>query len=147
MSYLSPSVFRYPRPRESRDIFLASDWLSGSARKETRRENSTGSILEMAGRRFYRLHLYTVIILHTQLNTAQLYMVTTRHRTTLHVHNSIQHNSAHHNSTRLNSTRHNSTRHNSTRPQLDTPQLYTATTRNATTVHRPHGRKAEATIE
>ena len=27
------SVFRYPRPRESRDIFLASDWLSGSARK------------------------------------------------------------------------------------------------------------------
>ena len=36
------SVFRYPRPRESRDIFLASDWLSGSARKETRRENSTG---------------------------------------------------------------------------------------------------------
>ena len=35
------SVFRYPHPRESRDIFLASDWLSGSARKETRRENST----------------------------------------------------------------------------------------------------------
>ena len=27
----------------------------------------------------------TVIILHTQLNTVQLYMVTTRHRTTLHV--------------------------------------------------------------
>ena len=41
------SVFRYPRPRESRDIFLASDWLSGSARKETPRENSTGSILEI----------------------------------------------------------------------------------------------------
>ena len=41
------SVFRYPRPRESRDIFLASDWLSGSARKETRRENSIGSILEI----------------------------------------------------------------------------------------------------
>ena len=29
------------------DIFLASDWLSGSARKETCRENSTGSILEI----------------------------------------------------------------------------------------------------
>ena len=41
------SVFRYPRPRESRDIFLASDWLSGSARKETRRGNSIGSILEI----------------------------------------------------------------------------------------------------
>ena len=36
-----------PLPRESRDIFLASDWLSGSARKETRRENSTDSILEI----------------------------------------------------------------------------------------------------
>ena len=41
------SVFRYPRSQESRDIFLASDWLSDSARKETRRENSTGSILEI----------------------------------------------------------------------------------------------------
>ena len=36
-----------PRPQESRDIFLASDWLSGSAHKETRRENSAGSILEI----------------------------------------------------------------------------------------------------
>ena len=41
-------VFRYPRPQESRDIFLASDWLCGSARKETRRENSTGPIPEIA---------------------------------------------------------------------------------------------------
>ena len=39
------SVFRYPRPRESGDIFLAYDWLSDSACKETRRENSTGSII------------------------------------------------------------------------------------------------------
>ena len=80
-----------------------------------------------AGRRFYRIQLYTVITLQTQLNTAQLYMVTTRHRTTLHVYNSTQ---------------HNSTRHNSTRPQL-----YTATTRHATILHRPHGRKVEATIQ
>ena len=41
------SVFRCPRLRESRDIVLASDWLSGSACKETRRENSTDSILEI----------------------------------------------------------------------------------------------------
>ena len=44
------SVFRHLRPRESRDIFLASDWLSSSARKETRREKSTGSILEIPRR-------------------------------------------------------------------------------------------------
>ena len=69
----------------------------------------------MAGLRFYRIQLNAVITLHTQLNKAHLYMATTRHRTTLNVHNSIQHNS----------TRHNSTRHNSTRPQLNTPQLYT----------------------
>ena len=73
-----------------------------------------------AGRRLYRIQLYTVITLHTQLNTTLLYMVTTRHCTTLHVHNSIQHNS-----TRHNSTRHNSTHHNSTRPLFNTPQLYT----------------------
>ena len=41
------SVFRYSLPRESRDIFLASDWLTGSARNEKRQENSTGSILEI----------------------------------------------------------------------------------------------------
>ena len=29
------SVFHYPRPRKSRDIFLTSDWSSGSAREET----------------------------------------------------------------------------------------------------------------
>ena len=40
-------VFRYPRLRELRDIFLASNWLCGSARKKTRWENSTGSILEI----------------------------------------------------------------------------------------------------
>ena len=56
-------------------------------------------------------------------------------------------NSTRHNSTCHTSTRHNSTRHTSTRPQLDTPQLYTATTRHAITLHRPHGRKVEATIE
>ena len=81
--------------------------------------------------RFYRIQLYTVITLHTQLNTARLYMATTLQRTTQNVHNSIQ---------------HNSTRHNSTRTQLDTPQLYAATTRHATTLHRPHGRKVEATV-
>ena len=97
---------------------------------------------ELTGRRFYRIQLYTVIILHTQLNTAHLYIATTRHRTTLNVHNSIQHNSTRHNSTHHNSTRHNSTRHNSTRPQLDTPQPYTATTR-----HRSHGRTVETTIQ
>ena len=78
------------------------------------------SPIKRAGRRFYRIQLYTVITLHTQLNTAHLYMATTRHRTSLNVHNSIQHNS-----TRQNSTRHKSTHHNPTRPQLDTPQLYT----------------------
>ena len=95
----------------------------------------------LAGRRFYRIQLCRVITLHTQLNTAHLYMATTRYRTTLNVHNSIQHISTCH-----NLTRHNSTRHNSTRPQLDTPQRYTATTRHATTLHRPDGRKVEATI-
>ena len=63
-------------------------------------------------------------------------MITIRHRTTLHVHNSIQHDSTRYNSTRHNSTHHNSTRvtlhdhnskhHNSTRPQIDTPQLHMA---------------------
>ena len=96
----------------------------------------------LAGRRFYRIQLYTVITLYTQLNTAHLYMATTRHRTTLNVQNSIQHNWTCH-----NSARHNSTRHNSTRPQLDTPQPYTATTRHSTTLHRPHGRTVEATIQ
>ena len=100
-----------------------------------------------AGRRFYRIQLYTVITLHTQLNTAHFYMATTRHRTTLNVHNSIQHNSTRHNLTRHNSTRHNSTPHNSTRPQLDIPQFYTASTRHATTLHRPHGRTIESTIQ
>ena len=83
-----------------------------------------------AGCRFYRIQLYTVITLHTQLNTAHLYMAITRHRAALHLYNSIQHNLI-----RYNSTCHNSTRHNSTRPQLNTPQLYTATTRHATTLH------------
>ena len=109
---------------------------------------------------------------HTQLNTVELYIAVTRHRTTLHVHNSTehnstrhsstrhnsarynstrhnstQHNSTRHNSTRHNSTRHNLTRHNSARPQLDTLQRYMATSRHPTTLHRPYGRKVEATIE
>ena len=46
-----------------------------------------------AGRRFYRIQFYTVITLHTQLNTTHLYMATTRHTTTLHGHNSTTHNS------------------------------------------------------
>ena len=92
-------------------------------------------LAQLAGHRFYRIQLYTVITLHTQLNTAYFYMATARHRTSLNVHNSIQHNSTRHNLTRHNSTRHNSTRYNSTRPQLDTPQLYTATTRHTTTLH------------
>ena len=92
--------------------------------------------------------------------------------TTLHSHNFTH--STQHGTTQYG---HNSTPHNSTRTQLDTaqlntpqldtpqfvtsqldttqlytatldtPQLYTATTRHATTVHRPHGRKVEATIE
>ena len=62
---------------------------------------------------------------HTQLNMVELYIAVTRHRTTLHVHNSTQHNSTRHSSTRHNSIRYNSTRHNSTRPQLDTAQLNT----------------------
>ena len=71
------------------------------------------TLLSLAGRRFYRIQLYTAITLHTQLNTAQLGTAqlyttttqygTTRHRTTLHDHNS--------------------THHNSTRPQLDTDHM------------------------
>ena len=58
----------------------------------------------------------TVTTLHTQLNTAQLYMATTRLRTILHVHNSTRHNS----------TQHNWTCHNSTRLQLDMAQFDTS---------------------
>ena len=78
-----------------------------------------------AGRHFYKIQRYTVITLHTQLNTAQLYMATTRHRTTLHVHNLTRHNLTRHNSTRPNPTRHKSTRPQLDTSQLDTPQLYT----------------------
>ena len=57
------------------------------------------NIVSRAGRRFYRLQLYTVITLHTQLNTrkldkpqfdtsqvdtTQIYTATTRHATTVH---------------------------------------------------------------
>ena len=41
------SVFRYPRPRKSRDVFLTSDWSSHSARKQPRGENNTGSMPEI----------------------------------------------------------------------------------------------------
>ena len=126
------------KPRENKVEEKMVDWRKGR-KKKCRKE-------KRAGRRFYRIQLYTVITLNTQLNTAHLCMATTRHHTTLRVHNSIQHNSTRHNSTRHNSTRDNSTRHNSTWLQLGTPQLYTATTRYTTTLHIPHGRKVEATI-
>ena len=118
-------------------------YVEKDVRKDVRyigRRKRRLKVRQKAGRRFYRIQLYTFRTPHTQLNTAHFYMPTTRYRTTLKVHNSIQHNS-----TRHNSTRHNSTRHNSTWPQLDTPQLYTATTRHSTTLHRPHGRMVEAT--
>ena len=104
-SHWTQGMWRFERSREKR--YITACELSVTRLPHER--------YRLAGRRFYTLQLYTVTILHTQLDTAQPYMVTTRHRRTLHVHNSIQHNS----------TRYNSTRHNSTRPQLDTPQLYT----------------------
>ena len=114
-------------PRYRPELTVILNWIAaGKYCRLVNKEhvNCDSYIAYSAGRRFYRLQLYTVITLHTQLNTAQPYMVTTRHHTTLHIHNSIQHNSIRHNSTpttQHDTTRHtttlhghNSTRHNST---------------------------------
>ena len=75
---------------------------------------------QSAGRRFYRLQLYTHNstrhnLIGSQLDTAQLYTSTTRYSTT-------QHATTRHATIRHDTTLHD---HNSTRPQLDTPQRYT----------------------
>ena len=76
----------------------------------------------------------------------------TQHGTTLYGHTSTPHNStrpqldtAQLNTPQLDTSQFDTAQLDTT--QLDTPQLYTATTQHAITVHRPHGRKVEATIE